>query len=175
VNDLTKLAIKYKTDKYGKHHYTDVYYDIFKHRRKNIVSVLEIGVSQGMSLRMWRDFFPNAMIYGIDNKDDYIFYEDRIKVFQCDQRSGDQLKDLISKIGKHLDLVVDDGSHNPDDQVYTCNLITSLLKRDFIYVIEDVADASIIGKLNKKFDISMIRVGKRYDDRLIILGNLHHG
>jgi hypothetical protein len=90
MDQLTKLAVKYKTDKWGKHHYTPVYYDLFKDRRETVKNVIEIGVAEGAGLFMWREFFPNATIYGAEfdkQRVDFLMGEerDRITVFKCDQ------------------------------------------------------------------------------------------
>ena len=33
---------------------------------EGVGAICELGVHAGASLRMWRDFFPNAMIVGVD-------------------------------------------------------------------------------------------------------------
>lgn len=76
---LTQLAILYGTDKFGYHDYTPNYFKLLKHLREKPVKVLEIGVGGyadndrgGQSLRVWRDFFEQGEITGIDiqKKDD---------------------------------------------------------------------------------------------------------
>jgi hypothetical protein len=99
MNDLDILARKYGTDKRTNdpgqpqmyHGYVEKYYELFKANRNINTSILEIGVREGWSHRMWYDFFPNATIYGIDNFDDSIYKSinfkkedlenDRIKIF----------------------------------------------------------------------------------------------
>ena len=89
VNELDQLALKYGADKCPqiKHGYTPYYYNLLNDRRLTIKKVLEIGAGEGASLRMWSDFFPNALVYGADNQDNRVFKEDRIEVFKCDQYS----------------------------------------------------------------------------------------
>ena len=168
MDNLTKLAIKYGTDKWGKHHYTPVYHDLFKDKRESVKKVLEIGVGEGAGLRMWRDFFPNAMIYGAEIEPTRVFKEDRIEVIRCDQTSPDDLRDLLDVTGEDIDLVVDDGSHKPVDQVFTFSLIAPFLKTKFIYVIEDVADEGIEPAFYD-YDSYTEICGKRYDDKLIVI------
>lgn len=171
MDSLTKLAIKCGTDKWGKHHYIPIYYDMFRNnsKRRSVKKVLEIGVGEGAGLRMFKDFFPNAMIYGAEIADDRIFKDDRIKVYKCDQTSGKDLINLFSEIGLDIDLVIDDGSHKPKDQVFTCLSTLPNLKSGCIYVIEDVADDSILQPISKYYKPELITVGKRYDDRLVII------
>ena len=168
MDTLTKLAIKYKTDKWGKHHYTPYYYNLFKDWRESVKKVVEIGAGEGASLRMWRDFFPNALIYGGEVDEGRVFKEDRIEVFKCDQADTLDLMDLIVKTGHDIDLFVDDGSHKPEDQVFTLNNIMPNLHKGTIYIIEDVSDPSIMKEIDV-YKPEMVEIGKRYDDRLIIV------
>lgn len=169
-DELTKLAIKYGTDKWGKHHYTPVYWDLFNKRRSDIKKILEIGVGEGPSLRMWRDFFPNAQVYGAEIDEKRIFKDDRIEVFKCDQASKSDLESLIKKTGSDIDIVIEDGSHIPFHQIFSCLTLMPLIKNDAVYIIEDVASPEILTQLEGYF-CKMITVGKRYDDRLIIVKN----
>ena len=172
MDELSKLAQKYGADKWGKHHYTPVYFDLFKDKRLLVKKVLEIGVGEGASLFMWREFFPNAIIYGgeIDQKRvDKLQGLDRIKVVQCNQRSEDDLIDLIDQIGGDIDFIIDDGSHRPQDQVFTCLKIMPFLTSASEYVIEDVADERIEEQIPSRYDVAVKKVGKRYDDRLIFV------
>ncbi len=170
MDELTQLAIKYGTDKWGKHHYTPVYHEMFNERRGSIKKVLEIGVAEGAGLRMLRDFFPNAMIYGADNDVTRLHREDRIKTFWCDQANREDLEGLIAIIGSDIDIIIEDGSHNPVDQVFTARTIMSMIKTPVVYVIEDVADPSIVNEL-VKYGAIATEVGSRYDDRLVVLGS----
>lgn len=174
MDELSKLGLKYGTDKIGKHHYLPVYYDLFRNnsKKRSVKKVLEIGVGEGAGLFMFRDFFPNATIYGaeIDQaRVDKLQGLDRIQVFKCDQASKFDLLRLFRRIGLDIDFVVDDGSHKPQDQVFTCLSILPGLKKGVIYVIEDVADERIVKEIEKFYKPKVIKVGKRYDDRLLII------
>lgn len=175
MDTLTNLAIKYKTDKWGKHHYTPIYYELFKNKtkRRKIKKVLEIGVAEGAGLKMFRDFFQNAIIYGaeIDLKRVKALQQlDRIKVYQCDQTSGNDLKKLFCVIGLDIDLIIDDGSHKPQDQCYTCLSVLPFMKKGCIYIIEDVTDDGFISEIKKFYsNVEIKKVGSRYDDQLIII------
>ena len=179
MNDpLSELAIKYKTDKWGKkHHYTPLYYDLFKDRREKVKKVLEIGVGEGASLRMWRDYFPNALIYGIDNLTERVFEEVGIRVLKADQGHEGQLLEALDEIlpsPKDLDLVIDDGSHKTSDQIFSCMTILPKLSDSAVYVIEDVREPDCVeNTLNKVFefqyDCSVVNCGSRYDDNLVVI------
>jgi len=174
MDELTKLAIKYKTDKWGKHNYTPFYFELFGKHRENVTKLLEIGVAEGAGVRMFRDFFPNATIYGAEIEKKRVIKEDRIKVYHCDQSSKEDIARLLSKTGKDLQIVIDDGSHVAVHQIYSCIEIMSQLEGDPIYIIEDVADDGVYHTLKALFDCKIKRVGERYDDQLVIV-RLKHG
>lgn len=170
---LTKLAEKYGTDRHpgSKHNYTPYYYSLFKDKRTKFKKILEIGVGEGPGLLMWQDFFPKAKIFGADNDPKRIFKENRIDVFYCDQSSKENLTALIGITGGKLDFVVDDGSHKPEDQVLTCLTLMPLLGKNVTYIIEDVADLSIVKELTQyNIEIPALeRRQPRYDDFLIVV------
>lgn len=175
MNVLDDLFFKYHADKTPriKHHYSHVYYELFKDRRESVKKVLEIGTAEGASLFAWREFFPNATIYGaeIDPKRVALLQgQERIKVFQCDQSNATDLLRVIEEIGPDIDLIVDDGSHKPWDQVFSIFKLMQKVDKKTTYIIEDVNEPRIIKELNfDRWDCQMLRVGKRHDDRLIIV------
>ena len=174
MDDLSKLGLKYGTDKIGKHNYLPVYYDLFKDRRNEVKKVLEIGVGEGKGVRMFRDFFPNAMIFGLEIDKSRLFIEDRIEVTLCDQSNKEDLLYGFGCIGGNIDLVIDDGSHRTSDQFFSAVVLVPLLKEGSIYVIEDVHEQkSLEDMLNTHFEfipeITLIKCGNRYDDNLIII------
>lgn len=171
MDTLSQLGIKYGTDKIGKHNYLPVYYELFrnKNKRRRVKKMLEIGVGEGKGLRMFRDFFTYAMIYGAEIEEERVFSEERIRVIQCDQSSFKDLVRLIRVTGCDLDFVIDDGSHDPENQLYTCLQIVPLLQKGSIYIIEDVANEEVFNSIPTAWKKEKIRVGKRYDDQLIII------
>lgn len=171
MNELSKLAQKYGADKWGKHSYTPYYWDLFKYKRNDIKNVLEIGAGEGASLRMWRDFFPNADIWGADNQKNRLFQEGVICVLEADQTVVEDLRRLIEVVINdiELDIVIDDGSHNPQDQLFTCMTIMPMLEKRVTYIIEDVADETIFKYLERFYDCTMNKFSERYDDRVITI------
>ena len=58
---------KYITDKNSYHSYIeDVYDQFFAPSRNKKIKLLEIGVAYSGSVRLWKDYFVNGEIYGID-------------------------------------------------------------------------------------------------------------
>ena len=151
LTDLCKLAIKYSSDRggrhntynhapcHGTHEYTPTYFAMFSHQRLRVRSVLEIGINKGCGLRMWREFFPNAIITGLDIDHACLLNEERIQSFVCDQGDAHALGNVLQKAQAHpFDIIIDDGSHNMMDQVASLNVLAPLLTDIGIYVIEDI-------------------------------------
>jgi 8-demethyl-8-alpha-L-rhamnosyltetracenomycin-C 2'-O-methyltransferase len=147
MTPLCHLARHYATDKGGAHlqagdtchNYTPAYHELFKDRREQVKWVLEIGVNYGCSLRMWKDYFPRAQIIGLDSNESCLFHEERIACFPADQFNERDLVDVVELLGKpELDLIIDDGSHEPAHQIFSAQVLLPYLERDGIYIIEDI-------------------------------------
>jgi cephalosporin hydroxylase len=142
---LRNLARKYKTDKYDKNHtfpvtgksYIDVYENYFRKTRRDIKNVLELGVLHGSSLRMWRDFFPNAQIFGLDIDPRRVHKEKRIEVFTGSQDDPKALRKLINA-AKHFDIIIDDASHVNRMTLASFNGLFGHVTPGGWYVIEDL-------------------------------------
>jgi hypothetical protein len=77
--------------------------------------LLEIGIWQGQSLRLWRELFPEALIIGVDHNPDCTgLASDRIVVAVADQANPDQMSQVAVE-WEPFDVVIDDGSHRPAD------------------------------------------------------------
>lgn len=168
LTPLCELARKYGSDKFSaKHSYTAWYWEQFKDRRETVRKVVEIGVGEGASLRMWRDFFPNAMIYGADNDWTRIFDDERIKVVLCDQSRSSDLLHLLNTTGNDIDLFIDDGSHNPLMQTFTHMELMPLLAPGVIYVVEDVVRPDLLAGFSG-CEMPELELRKRYDNCLVV-------
>lgn len=168
MDRLTQLAVKYGTDKHGKHNYIPHYNKLFK--ELDVKKLLEIGVGEGKGLMMFEEFLPNTKIYGAEIEENRCFEDGRIKVVQCDQTSREDLVKLVDETGFNVDLVIDDGSHKLEDQIFTCRTLMTLFNMETVYVIEDVAHTNIV-KAFDDYDCELIECGDRYDDRLLIVRN----
>lgn len=134
---LCDLARKYHTDKitFG---YTRIYDYYLSPVRKDVLNVFEIGIKDGKSLRMWRDYFWNADIYGMDIKNCSKHNEKRIHTFIGNQGKEEDLKSLTAKHGVFYDLIVDDGSHMQPDILTSFNTLFDYVYPGGYYIIEDV-------------------------------------
>ena len=73
----------------------------------------------GNSLKCWEEYFPNAKIYGIDIYPHPELNKNRIKTFMADQSNEQDFKSVIDKINSPLDIIIDDGSHQGEHQVFS--------------------------------------------------------
>lgn len=140
------------------HNYTDFYALLFDHCRQNITNVFELGIGTnnedvpssmtnagkpGASLRMWREYFPNADIIGADIDSRILFEEDRISTFEVDQTSKKSIKEMWDKINSQFDIMIDDGLHEYSANITFFENSFNKLKSGGIYIIEDVAHGQI--------------------------------
>ena len=129
-------ATKFQGDVYPGQTFELIYDDIFaSFRLKNPLKLLEIGIQEGSSLRVWKEYFPYAQIVGIDNDASSLFEEERITTYLIDQSDEKALRELLRMYG-NFDIVVDDGGHISAQQIISLNVLLSGTK--YIYCIEDL-------------------------------------
>lgn len=119
-------------------HYFEVYHCYFQKFMGTGCVVLEIGVSQGGSLQMWKHYFgENAKIYGLDIQPECKqFEEDQIEIFIGSQSDRDFLRELKSRIPK-IDILIDDGGHRMDQQIIAFKELFGHISENGIYLCED--------------------------------------
>ena len=142
--ELCRLATRFKTDKWGTHRYAQHYQRHLEHLRDKPIRLLEIGIGGyshptrgGASLRMWKAFFPRALVVGDDLHDKSALAEPRIVIVQADQSDTEALRRVSETYGP-FDVIVDDGSHLSEHVRSTFETLFPLLAPDGIYAIEDL-------------------------------------
>lgn len=135
-SNLNMLAHICNTDKL-QHGYIPHYKSHFQSKRRSKLNVLEIGIKDGASLKMWKYFFPNSKIYGVDIEDVSCFSDKRVKIYHGDQNSPDFLNTLVKEVGR-FDIIIDDGSHVSEHVITSFNTLFPWLKEGGIYVVEDL-------------------------------------
>ena len=175
--NLKPIAAKYGSDKCAWHSYGRTYDQLFA--GATVRKVLEIGIGykgllgevyeNGASLRMWAEYFPDAEIYGLDIRPDALVNEGRIHSVQCDQGKIASLLAARDAIGTGFDLIVDDGSHQPEHQILSACVLWPCVAASGRYVIEDVWDAALVAPfLPFAHDVIDLKIGRVRDDRLIV-------
>jgi hypothetical protein len=143
-NDLKALASVYGSDKWNYHWYAQHYEHHLAYLRNKKMNILEVGIggyedpqAGGASLRMWRSYFPNAHVYGIDICDKSPHNERRITTLKGSQVDLGFLDAVVQKIGK-IDIIIDDGSHINEHVITTFHHLFPHLANGGIYAIEDI-------------------------------------
>jgi len=131
---LNDLALKHGTDKASNcHNYTRWYEQLFAPRKNDHLCLIEVGVWEGASLRMWREYFPNATITGVDKHDRGIQVKD-VNVVISDQDSPT----LAATLNPPFDIVIDDASHINALTITTFKNLFPHVISGGMYVIEDL-------------------------------------
>ncbi len=119
-------------------HYFDIYEKHLSRFRGNNPVVLEIGVKDGGSLGMWKDYFgQGSKIIGLDINPDCIKHQLKdVEVFIGSQDDPNIINNIFSKY-KNIDILIDDGSHRMVDMINSFNLIYNRLNEDGLYIVED--------------------------------------
>ena len=137
LDDLSLLAARYDSDKL-QHGFTPFYYGHLEHRREKIRKVMEIGVRSGASLLMWRDYFSNAEIHGVDINQPVFLELDRISEHVADQSDRSALNKLLESIGSEFDLIIDDGGHTMSQQQVSFGHLFPHVNPGGLYIIKDL-------------------------------------
>jgi hypothetical protein len=136
------ISLNYPSDKDTSHNYLPVYQEEFNNIDK--IKILELGVYTGGSLKLWKEFFINSEIHGIDDikrNDDPIpgimhwgRYEDLYNNFE----------------DKYFDYIVNDSMHYAKEQLDAFNLYYPKLKSGGKFFMEDVPDRDNLDTILKE-------------------------
>jgi len=120
-------------------HYFEIYEFWFQKYKNKSVVILEIGVFQGGSLNMWRDYFgEKAQIIGIDiNPECKQFETENTKIFIGSQEDREFLKEIKNQVPK-IDILIDDGGHSMRQQIISFEELFDHIKDDGLYLCEDL-------------------------------------
>lgn len=189
MSKLVELINDELTDKNTTHSYIEIYENLFESKKYESNNILEIGIGNvykknGGSIKLWKDYFPNSTIYGLDicditNVNDEIINKDRIKLYTSINAYE---KTFIEKefINKNLkfDILIDDGPHTLESMIFFIENYLPLLNKNGILVIEDIQDihwTSILQDYipdnykDRSKVVDLRDKKKRYDDILLYI------
>lgn len=179
---LNKEGDYFLSDKGVIHDYLPYYDLMFSQFRDREVNIFEIGYQYKGSLRLWEKYFLYAKIKAIDNTEERPFIKDAkalnlLTEIETGQRVTTEIKDSNSLTKKYFkeipDIVIDDGSHNLEDQLFIIRLIYPMLKKGGLLIIEDIQDFNNQKQEFEKLGYEFYVIDKRketgrYDEVLLI-------
>src|SRR5438105_12160923 len=140
MNDIAAIAARYDTDKATHTDYLRNYEVYFEPLRGNEIRLFELGIKEGGSLLLWRDYFTKGAIVGLDiNPVSLDDSSGRITTYAGRQEDTELLDRIAKKSAPEgFDIIIDDCSHiGVITRQSFWHLFDRHLKRGGIYVIED--------------------------------------
>lgn len=153
-SELCEMGKKYDTDKSSQrnnvtdtrhcHPYTLFYDGLFKNKKDEPLKIAELGILDGASLLMWKEYFTNANIYGFEYNDHLInnfkhnFNNDRITLTNIDVTNKHSIAKAFGEVNLLYDIIVEDTTHQFEDQIRVIENIYQYLKPGGILIIEDI-------------------------------------
>jgi len=165
--DLCEIGLKYGTDKtpflnhdaYNldgiptSHGYTPFYNLLFSTLRYKDISFGEIGIYKNSSMKMWREYFKNARLYGWDCKPEQNI-EERYRIDFVELAKNDclhnttydymnvkdekSIESSLSKANTKFDILIDDSDHDFWSQIRIIRKAFPYLKKGGMLIIEDM-------------------------------------
>jgi len=171
----------YNTDKFYsghlRHSYIENFYSkIFESKKESAKNILEIGIYEGGSIQLWRDYFTNSTIFGIDcaiqptapiGDRTYLIY-------------GDAYSDSIvnSFTDNYFDIIIDDGPHTVESQCLFFEKYFSKLKSGGYLICEDINGMDSLLKITNHIPneykskieiIDLRRIDNRFDSLILFV------
>ncbi len=144
MKTLKQIGLKEGCDKGDENHtfsgenYFDIYERYFNKIRNDKLNILELGVRDGSSLRIWREYFDKANILGIDINPETLnqnFAGCKVEIMSQDNK--DKLDEISNKVGG-WDIIIDDASHLNELTKKSFSILWKHIKPKGYYIIEDL-------------------------------------
>jgi predicted O-methyltransferase YrrM len=151
---LCEIGKKYDTDKSSQrqnvtdtrhcHPYTLFYEGLFKNKKDEELKIAELGILHGASLLMWKSYFKNSDIYGFEYDNNLInnfknnFNNDRITLSNINVTNEESIKKAFNDLNVLYDIIIDDTTHQFEDQIKIIENTYIYLKPGGILIIEDI-------------------------------------
>ena len=156
------LTSPYRSIKYNS--YFATYDRFFAPYRGRKITFVEIGVLDGGSLFMWRDFFgPEARIIGVDlNPAAERWREHGFEIFIGSQSDPDFWSRFTDEVGP-IDVVLDDGGHTFAQQIITTEALLPAMADGGVLAVEDT-HTSYMSDFDGPSDHSFVSYAKNLVD-----------
>lgn len=153
-SELCDIGRKYDTDKSAFrynvtnvrhcHPYTLFYDSIFKGKKNETLHIAELGILYGSSLLMWQEYFPKSYLYGFEFDENLLshfkneFNNERITLESMDVTQISSIQNAYKKVNMVYDLIIDDTTHQFEDQIRIIENSIDYLKPGGMLIIEDI-------------------------------------
>lgn len=144
MSTLRDLIDNKNTDKDTAHSYLDTYEALLSSKKETATAIVEVGVQHGGSIKLWRDYFVNADIYGIDTNEidrdciTELKKDSRVTLLIPNDGYSEKTVSLFTEKELQFDMIMDDGPHVIELMKQFITLYLPLLKPDGVMIIEDV-------------------------------------
>lgn len=181
ASDKTDLNFTYSclaTDKFIGHQYLDTYERFVAPLKNTAKNILEIGIWCGYSILMWRDFFAQANVYGIDTSEAPAFLQkERIKTYRHNAYDTNFIENEFINKNIKFDVIIDDGPHTPETWHFFAKHYLPLLNEGGVAIIEDIPSMTNVGEIlsvaqqsfkGKIYTGSFYTYNNKYDEHVMI-------
>jgi hypothetical protein len=120
-------------------HYFDIYDRHFRKFAGKELHLLEVGILAGGSIGLWQDYFGDGLqFYGVDiERSCRAFEAPGVHVMIGDQADPAFWESALAQLPR-LDIVIDDGGHQPTQQIATLEATLPHLNPGGVYLCEDI-------------------------------------
>lgn len=120
-------------------HYFELYH---RHLHKFIgrsVTVVEVGVYSGGSMPMWRHYLgKDCRVHGVDIQEECRVYENSHTTIHIGDQADRAFWKRFRESVPDVDVLIDDGGHQPQQQMVTLEEMLPHLRPGGVYICEDV-------------------------------------
>jgi hypothetical protein len=176
MTTLVDLVDNTLTDKNTYHSYLPLYEKLLHKKKDSAKNVLEVGLGNfkeknGGSIKLWRDYFTNAQIYGLDilGKDrviEELLHDSRVTLYTSTDAYDENFFNS-EFLNKHLkcDFMLDDGPHTLESMLQFIKIYSQIMTEDGILIVEDVQSIDWIEDLKNVVPEHLKQYIKVYDLR----------
>lgn len=176
ITDMCEIGGRMQTDKsplnaYApgvincRHGYTPIYDFLFAAYRNKEVNLAEIGIYKGAGLKTFREYFSKAHLYGFEYDKGYVNSAQALKLENTDfsfidVRTEVGINQALKQTNVLFDIIIDDSTHEVDDQVRILRCGTPFLKQGGIFITEDIYDDNRAHE--SLFEEALAEIGDQY-------------
>jgi hypothetical protein len=170
---LEEIVNNLMTDKNTTHSYLPLYQQLLVNKKETAKNVLEVGIwTGGGSIKMWNDYFTNAIVYGLDILHIDNIYRPEIKnnekiilYTSVDAYNTDFFNTTFLNKNIKFDFMLDDGPHTLESMKQFIKLYSQIMCDDGILIIEDIPSWDWIDILKNEVPEHLKQFIKTYDLR----------